>query len=114
MRQPATGNRQPPGHWRPLSQLPIRKENDANHVTVTSLIVTVSYLEWVQNIQQFSWQKERVGQELTESMRKAYAAVRKVADEKSIDLRTAAFVLAIQRVGAAAKARVYVEEDIQL
>jgi len=76
--------------------------------------VTVSYFEWAQNIQQFSWQKDRVDEELTRMMRKAYAAVRKVADEKSIDLRTAAFVLAIQRVGAAAKARVYVEEDIQL
>jgi len=67
-----------------------------------------------ENIQQFSWQKERVGQELTESMRKAYAAVREVAGEHSIDLRTAAFVLAIWRVGEAAKARVYTEEDIQL
>ena len=76
--------------------------------------VTVSYFEWAQNIQQFSWQKDRVDEELTRMMRKAYAAVRKVADEKSIDLRTAAFVLAIQRVGAAAKARVYVEEEIQL
>ena len=76
--------------------------------------VTVSYFEWAQNIQQFSWQKDRVDEELTRMMRKAYAAVRKVADEKSLDLRTAAFVLAIQRVGAAAKARVYVEEEIQL
>jgi len=76
--------------------------------------VTVSYFEWAQNIQQFSWQKDRVDEELTRMMRKAYAAVRKVADEKSLDLRTAAFVLAIQRVGAAAKARVYIEEEIQL
>jgi glutamate dehydrogenase/leucine dehydrogenase len=76
--------------------------------------VTVSYFEWVQNIQQFSWQKERVDRELTEIMRKAYAAVRKVAGEHSIDMRTAAFVLAIRRVGEAAKARVYTEEEIQL
>ena len=76
--------------------------------------VTVSYFEWVQNIQQFSWDKERVDRELTEIMRKAYAAVRQVAVEHSIDLRTAAFVLAIRRVGEAAKARVYTEEDIQL
>jgi glutamate dehydrogenase (NAD(P)+) len=76
--------------------------------------VTVSYFEWVQNIQQFSWDKERVDRELTEIMRKAYAAVRKVAGEHSIDMRTAAFVLAIRRVGEAAKARVYTEEDIEL
>jgi len=76
--------------------------------------VTVSYFEWVQNIQQFSWEKERVDRELTEIMRKAYAAVSEVAVEYSIDMRTAAFVLAIRRVGEAAKARVYTEEDIQL
>jgi glutamate dehydrogenase/leucine dehydrogenase len=76
--------------------------------------VTVSYFEWVQNIQQFSWSKERVDQELTDVMRKAYAAVKEVAEEHSIDMRTAAFVLAIRRVGAAAKARMYVKEEIRL
>ena len=76
--------------------------------------VTVSYFEWAQNIQQFRWQKDRVDQELTHIMRKAYAAVREVAVEHSIDLRTAAFVLAIRRVGEAAKARRYVKEEIRL
>jgi glutamate dehydrogenase (NAD(P)+) len=76
--------------------------------------VTVSYFEWVQNIQQFSWNKERVDQELTDTMRKAYAAVSEVAEEHSIDMRTAAFVLAIRRVGKAAKARMYVKEEISL
>ncbi|MCZ6525390.1 MAG: glutamate dehydrogenase [Gammaproteobacteria bacterium] len=76
--------------------------------------VTVSYFEWVQNIQQFSWKKERVDQELTDTMRKAYAAVKEVAEEHSIDMRTAAFVLAIRRVGKAAKARMYVKEEIPL
>jgi glutamate dehydrogenase/leucine dehydrogenase len=47
-------------------------------------------------------------------MRKAYAAVRAVAEEHSIDMRTAAFLLAIRRVGEAAKARVYTEEEIRL
>jgi glutamate dehydrogenase (NAD(P)+) len=76
--------------------------------------VTVSYFEWAQNIQQFRWQKDRVDRELTDVMRRAYAAVRKVAEEHSLDLRTAAFVLAIRRVGEAAKARMYVREEIQL
>ena len=76
--------------------------------------VTVSYFEWVQNIQQFSWQKERVDQELTDTMRKAYKAVSAVTEEFSIDMRTAAFVLAIRRVGEAAKARVYTDEEIRL
>jgi len=76
--------------------------------------VTVSYFEWVQNIQQFRWQKERIDRELTDMMRKAYAAVREVAEEHSIDLRTAAFVLAIRRVGEAANARVSIQREIQL
>jgi len=75
--------------------------------------VTVSYFEWVQNIQQFSWKYERVQQELTDMMRKAYAAVKEVAGQYSIDLRTAAFVLAIRRVSEAAMARMHIEEDIQ-
>jgi len=37
-----------------------------------------------------------------------------VAEEFSIDMRTAAFVLAIRRVGEAAKARVYTDEEIRL
>jgi glutamate dehydrogenase/leucine dehydrogenase len=41
-----------------------------------------------ENIQQFSWQKERVDRELTEIMRKAYAAVREVVGEHSIDLES--------------------------
>ncbi len=39
-------------------------------------------------------------------MRKAYVAVKEVGEDHSIDMRTAAFVLAIRRVGAAAKAEV--------
>ena len=76
--------------------------------------VTVSYFEWAQNIQQFRWQKERVDKELTDAMRKAYTAVRSVAQEKNVDMRIAAFVLAIRRVGEAAKSRVYIKEDIPL
>jgi glutamate dehydrogenase/leucine dehydrogenase len=47
-------------------------------------------------------------------MRHAYGSVRQVAGEKSLDLRTAAFVLAIQRVGRAALARRGVRETIDL
>ncbi|MCP5057862.1 MAG: hypothetical protein GY937_14245 [bacterium] len=67
--------------------------------------VTVSYFEWAQNIQQFRWELERVNSELEKSMRRAYASVRDVAKEKNVDLRTAAFVLAIQRVGRAGLSR---------
>lgn len=76
--------------------------------------VTVSYFEWAQNIQQFRWQKARVDEELHQVMRKAYTAVRDVAREKVIDMRIAAFVLAIRRVAEAARSRRYVKEEIAL
>ena len=74
--------------------------------------VTVSYFEWAQNIQQFSWDEERVNAELDKVMSKAYAAVREVATEFDIDMRTAAFVLAIRRVGSAAMSRVHINADV--
>jgi len=64
--------------------------------------VTVSYFEWVQNIQGFRWTEERVNSELDATMRSAYEAVRGIGSDLAIDLRTAAFALAIQRVGRAA------------
>ena len=63
--------------------------------------VTVSYFEWAQNIQQFRWELDRVTEELSKAMRKAYKSVSDMAAEKNVDFRTAAFVLAITRVGKA-------------
>jgi glutamate dehydrogenase (NAD(P)+) len=76
--------------------------------------VTVSYFEWAQNIQVFRWELERVNTELEKTMRRAYQSVRELAREKGVDLRTAAFVLAIQRVGRAALSRRGVRETIDL
>ncbi len=69
--------------------------------------VTVSYFEWAQNIQQFRWEIDRVRAELANYMRKAYKAVKQVSQDRSLDLRTAAFVLAIERVGDAAMSRTH-------
>jgi glutamate dehydrogenase (NAD(P)+) len=74
--------------------------------------VTVSYFEWTQNIQQFRWDEERVNEELDKKMSRAYRAVRAVANEHGIDMRTAAFVLAIQRVGKAALSRQYIKTKL--
>ncbi len=74
--------------------------------------VTVSYFEWAQNIQQFRWELDHVQGELGKIMRKAYRSVADVAKEKNLDLRTAAFLLGIRRVGQAALARVHISEDI--
>ena len=74
--------------------------------------VSVSYFEWAQNIQQFRWDVQRVNNELSKVMRKAYQAVRQVSKDRNIDMRTAAFVLAIQRVGKAALARIQINTKV--
>ncbi len=76
--------------------------------------VTVSYFEWVQNIQQFRWELDRINSEHDKIMTRAYESVRFVASEYNVDMRTAAFALAIQRVGRAALARVHLRNRIQL
>jgi glutamate dehydrogenase (NAD(P)+) len=67
--------------------------------------VTVSYFEWSQNIQQFRWELDRVNNELERVMRQAYGSVAKLAGDTGLDMRTAAFVLAIKRVAKAAASR---------
>ena len=74
--------------------------------------VTVSYFEWAQNIQQFRWEVDHIQRELAKIMRKAYRDVTELAKEKKLNLRTAAFLLGIRRVGQAALARVHISEDI--
>ena len=63
--------------------------------------VTVSYFEWVQNIQQFRWDVERVNGELRSLMTKAYQDVNQLAKRHSVPQRTAAYVLALGRVAKA-------------
>jgi glutamate dehydrogenase (NAD(P)+) len=67
--------------------------------------VTVSYFEWVQNLQQFRWTGDRVDQELVRILSRAYDEVRETADEYRVPLREAAFILAIRRVGEAVRLR---------
>jgi len=67
--------------------------------------VTVSYFEWVQNIQQFYWEEIRVRTELEKIMRRAFQDLYATAQSHQIDLRTAAFVVAIQRVAKATAQR---------
>ena len=63
--------------------------------------VIVSYFEWVQNIQQFRWEVEEVHEKLHRYMSRAFATVWDLATRKKISLRTAAYIVAIGRVGKA-------------
>jgi glutamate dehydrogenase (NAD(P)+) len=74
--------------------------------------VTVSYFEWAQNVQRFTWTYDRIVQELDRKMSNAYRAVAEVAGRYEVDLRTAAFVLAIERVGRAALSRSPIREQL--
>jgi glutamate dehydrogenase (NAD(P)+) len=67
--------------------------------------VTVSYFEWAQNIQQFTWDEDRITSELTRHMREAYATLARVVRERKVSFRTAAFIVAIGRVGRATALR---------
>ena len=60
--------------------------------------VTVSYFEWVQNRQYYSWDLNRVRQELHAILSSAFEDVWQTASEHSVSLRTAAFMIAIKRV----------------
>ena len=60
--------------------------------------VTVSYFEWVQNLQQFQWEEDEVNEKLERRMVRAFEEVSVVCDEKKTSLRMAAFTVAIDRV----------------
>lgn len=63
--------------------------------------VTVSYFEWVQNRQHFKWEIEEVRKRLEKIMVESFDRVWKIADEKSVSPRIAAYILGIGRVGRA-------------
>lgn len=67
--------------------------------------VTVSYFEWSQNLTQFYWDEDRVNQELDRKMRKAFMDVHTLARREKCSKRTAAMMLALQRVGEAEQQR---------
>jgi glutamate dehydrogenase/leucine dehydrogenase len=70
--------------------------------------VTVSYCEWVQNIQQFRWDEEQVNAELKKTMSRAWKNVHARSTVDAIPLRLAAFAIAVEKVDRAARMRGYV------
>jgi glutamate dehydrogenase (NAD(P)+) len=67
--------------------------------------VVVSYFEWVQNRQKLFWEEGTVNQNLHRIIKKAFYEVYSIAREKKIDLRRAAYVLAVDRVAEATRFR---------
>src|SRR5665213_4459426 len=60
--------------------------------------VTVSYFEWVQDRQGFFWNEDLVNTRLEEIMVRSFSSVTGYADKHSVDNRTAAYMLALDRV----------------
>ena len=68
--------------------------------------VIVSYLEWVQNSQQYSWTLEEVNTDLKRRLNAAFEdTVEVYAERETPDLRTAAYAVALEKVGAAHEVR---------
>lgn len=60
--------------------------------------VTVSYFEWVQNLQQFKWSEEDVNKKLEDKMVTAFNQVFEIKKKKQVPMRIASFMVAIDRV----------------
>jgi glutamate dehydrogenase/leucine dehydrogenase len=67
--------------------------------------VTVSYFEWVQDLQAFFWDENTINEHLERIMVRSFADVHKIAVERKIDMRAAAYVLAVGRVSEATRTR---------
>jgi glutamate dehydrogenase (NAD(P)+) len=63
--------------------------------------VIVSYFEWVQNLQHFRWPLEQIQREEENRLVESFLKVHDLAERKELTMRTAAFMLAISRVGRA-------------
>lgn len=60
--------------------------------------VTVSYFEWVQNRQFYHWELDRIRQNLQAKLGNAFESVWQTSKEHQVNLRTAAYMVAIDRV----------------
>ncbi|WVZ22644.1 hypothetical protein V8G54_001188 [Vigna mungo] len=63
--------------------------------------VTVSYFEWVQNIQGFMWDEEKVNHELKKYMTRSFQDIKAMCKMHNCDLRMGAFTLGVNRVARA-------------
>lgn len=67
--------------------------------------VTVSYFEWVQDIQRFFWSEQEINNRLEAIVVRAYQAVQHKSHEQEVNLRLGAYLLAVARVAEATELR---------
>jgi glutamate dehydrogenase (NAD(P)+) len=67
--------------------------------------VTVSYFEWVQNLQELLWSEEEVSDRLQRIMTRAFAETLAIAKSHKVHMRTAAYILGVGRVARASQLR---------
>src|SRR6185436_11122788 len=67
--------------------------------------VTTSYFEWVQDRYGYSWEEKDVNARLEKKMCEAFDDVLQTSIKYKVDMRTAAYIVAIQRVGTVTKMR---------
>jgi glutamate dehydrogenase (NAD(P)+) len=67
--------------------------------------VTVSYFEWVQDLQRFFWAEQQINTELQRIMQRSYQAVYQKSQDLNVSMRMGAYLLAVTRVAEATAAR---------
>jgi glutamate dehydrogenase (NAD(P)+) len=67
--------------------------------------VTVSYYEWVQDQYSFFWSEKQINDTLEQAMRTAFREVHETAQRYDTDMRTGAYILAVERVAEATRVR---------
>jgi glutamate dehydrogenase (NAD(P)+) len=67
--------------------------------------VTVSYYEWVQDQNSFFWSESQINETLEQTMRTAFNSVYETSQRHGTDMRTGAYILAVDRVASATKVR---------
>jgi glutamate dehydrogenase (NAD(P)+) len=67
--------------------------------------VTVSYFEWVQDLNRDHWSESVVNEKLREIMTRAFSETLTIAEREEVNMRTAAYLLAVERVASATALR---------
>ena len=67
--------------------------------------VTVSYFEWVQDLQNFFWEEDEINKKLEKIIKHAFHEVHDISKKHKVQMRTAAFMLAVGRVAEATQVR---------